>query len=227
MVIGIYTLKIKQYSLLLNRAAGATQPILETKSIITGFLKRKRPALTSQPNPENTDTGVSCSPQQLHFTPARPKKSKLKGVMGMLRTDKNGKQIKTGDIVKIEGGYFKADNGTFLVKCSPGDPNWNGSEYSLRKCNKKGEESNAKYSISFWPLMITINSYDKRLEAKRHNAEHATIEVIGSVKIYELNVKQSRGWNDYEYRELATESRYKELLTYSHTKVEVIKEVAI
>ena len=96
----------------------------------------------------------------------------------MLMTDKNGKKIKTGDIVRIEGGYFKADNGTFLVKNSPGDPQWSGSDYSLRKCNKKGEESEAKYATAFWPLCITTNSYQKRHEAKRHNAEHSTIEVI-------------------------------------------------
>ena len=136
--------------------------------------------------------------------------------------DKNGKQIKTGDIVRIEGGYFKADNGTFLVEKSPGDPIWSGSDYCLKKCNKKGEESTAKCTTAFWPLMVTVNSRDKRLEAKRHNAEHATIEIIGSVRIYELDVKQSRGWNDYEYKELATEKRYQELLTYNHTKVEIL-----
>jgi len=139
--------------------------------------------------------------------------------------DKNGKQIKTGDIVKIEGGYFKSDNGTFVVKHSPGDPQWNGSDYSLRKCNKKGEESDAKYTVAFWPLMVTTNSYQKRVEAKAHNKEHATIEIIGSVKIYNLLVKEVRGWNDYEYKELATEKRYNELLTYQHTKVEILTTV--
>jgi len=138
--------------------------------------------------------------------------------------DKNGKEIKTGDIVKIEGGYFKADNGTFLVKNSPGDPNWSGSDYCLRKCNKKGEESEAKYATAFWPLMVTTNSREKRIAAKQHNKDHATIEIIGSVKVYELFVKQSRGWNDYEYKELATEKRYNELLTYRNTKIEIISE---
>jgi len=75
--------------------------------------------------------------------------------------DKNGKEIKTGDIVRIEGGYFKSDNGTFIVKHSPGDPNWNGSDYCLTKCNKKGEESNTKYSTAFWPLIVTINNREK------------------------------------------------------------------
>jgi len=73
--------------------------------------------------------------------------------------------------------------------------------------------------------MVTINNRDKRIEAKRHNAEHATIEVIGSVKVYELVVKERRGWNDYEHKELATEKRYKELLTYNYTQVEIVREV--
>lgn len=138
--------------------------------------------------------------------------------------DKNGKKIKTGDIVRIEGGYFKADNGIFVVKHSPGDPSWNGSDYCLTKCNKKGVESGTKYATAFWPIMITTNSYQKRVEARAHNKEYATIEIIGSVKVYDLIVKQNRGWNEYEYRELATEQRYNELLTYRNTKIEIVAE---
>lgn len=92
--------------------------------------------------------------------------------------DKNGKELKTGCIVKIEGGYFKADNGTFLVKHSPGDENWMGSDYCLRKCNKKGEESNTKYSTAFWPLMVTVSSREKRIAAKEHNKANAQIEIL-------------------------------------------------
>jgi hypothetical protein len=136
--------------------------------------------------------------------------------------DKNSKEIKTGDIVKIEGGYFKADNGTFLVKNSPGDPTWSGSDYSLRKCNKRGEESESKYSTAFWPLMVTVSSREKYYAAKQHNKEHATIEIIGSVKIYELFIKQNKGWNTYEYKEIATEKRYQELLTNKYTVVEIV-----
>jgi hypothetical protein len=137
-------------------------------------------------------------------------------------TDKNGKEIKTGDIVKIEGGYFKADNGTFIVKHSPGDPSWNGSDYSLKKCNKKGEESDAKNSIAFWPLMVSVNSHEKRIAARQHNKEHSTIEIIGNVKVYDLIIKQNWGCNTHEYRELATEKRYQELLTYRNTEIEII-----
>lgn len=136
--------------------------------------------------------------------------------------DKNGKEIKTGDIVKIEGGYFKADNGLFVVKNSPGDPSWGGSDYSLRKCNKKGVESIAKYSIAFWPLTVTTNSRDKRITAHAHNKEYATIEVIGRVKVYDVMIKENRGWNEYEHRELATEKRYQELLGYQYAKIEVL-----
>jgi hypothetical protein len=142
----------------------------------------------------------------------------------MLMIDKNGKEIKTGDIVKIEGGYFKADNGTFLVKHSPGDPSWSGSDYSLRKCNKKGEESETKYATAFWPLMVTVSSRDKRIAAHAHNKEYATIEIIGSVKVYELIVKQDMCLNTYEYNEIATEKRYNELLTYRNTEVKIISE---
>lgn len=136
--------------------------------------------------------------------------------------DKNGKEIKTGDIVRIEGGYFKADNGLFVVKNSPGDPQWNGSDYSLRKCNKKGVESEAKYAVAFWPLMVTTNSRNKRIAAHAHNKEHATIEIIGRVKVYDVMTKENRGWNDYEHRELATEKRYQELLGYQYAKIEVL-----
>lgn len=92
--------------------------------------------------------------------------------------DKNGKPIKKGDIVKIEGGYFKADNGLFRVAHAPGDADWLGKDWSLRKLNKDGTDSKSKHNVAFWPLMVTVNSSQKCREAKRHNAEYATIEVI-------------------------------------------------
>ena len=54
-------------------------------------------------------------------------------------TDKNGKEIVTGDIVRITGAYFKTDNSLYFVERSPGDLNWNGDIYSLRKIGKKGK----------------------------------------------------------------------------------------
>lgn len=92
--------------------------------------------------------------------------------------DKNGIVIKTGDLVKIENGYFKSDNGYFIVENSPGDVYWSGNDYSLHKSNSKGVLSNTKYKIAFWPISITINSMDQKIKAKEHNNKYATIEVI-------------------------------------------------
>lgn len=96
----------------------------------------------------------------------------------MLMTDKNGKQIKHGDMVKIEGGFFKADNGLFRVEHAPGDENWLGNDYCLKRVKKDGTQSTGKYTTAFWPLMVTVNSYEKRIQAREHNANFATIEVI-------------------------------------------------
>ena len=142
--------------------------------------------------------------------------------------DKNGVELKTGQIVKIEGGYFKADNGTFVIKCTPGDPQWLGNYYSLKKCNKKGKESETKYSTASWPIMVTVNSQEKTMLAKEHNKKHATIEVMGEVKIYEILVKQTICYgNTSEHRELATKKRYQELLTWRNTEIEIISQTDI
>jgi hypothetical protein len=91
--------------------------------------------------------------------------------------DKNGIEIKTGDVVEITGAFFKNDNGLYFVEHSAGDPDWCGSDHSLRKISKKGKISTAKYNIGFWPIMITTNSWEKRIEARSWNSEHAEIEV--------------------------------------------------
>ena len=92
--------------------------------------------------------------------------------------DKNGRQIKTGDLVRIEGGYFKSDNGLFRVMHAPGDPDWCGKKWCLYRANKNGTISKSKHRTAFWPLLVTVSSRQKRIEAACHNAEHATIEVI-------------------------------------------------
>ena len=58
--------------------------------------------------------------------------------------DKNGVELRTGQIVKITGAYFKNDNGLYFVTHSPGDPGWCGSNYSLTKISKAGKISKAK-----------------------------------------------------------------------------------
>lgn len=92
--------------------------------------------------------------------------------------DKNGVEIKTGDIVKVEGGFFKRDNGLFVVKHVPGDPNWCGKDISLTKISKGGKISTTKHKTAFFPIFVTVNDYFKKCEAKEWNKEHATIEVV-------------------------------------------------
>ena len=91
--------------------------------------------------------------------------------------DKNGVEIKTGMIVQINGAYFKNDNGLYYVDHSPGDPGWCGKDHCLKKISKAGKISKAKYSICFWPIMVTVNG-PKYYDAKRWNADHAQIEVM-------------------------------------------------
>lgn len=91
--------------------------------------------------------------------------------------DKNGVEIKTGQIVEITGGYFKNDNGLYFVTHSPGDPSWSGSSYSLTKISKTGRISKAKYNLCFWPLSPVVSDRFKTFEARAWNAEHAQIEV--------------------------------------------------
>ncbi len=96
----------------------------------------------------------------------------------MTMKDKNGVEIKKGDKVVITGAYFKSDNGLWRVEHAPGDPDWYGKDYSLRRLNKNGTDSKGKYNICFWPLGVFVNGYQKRMEARAHNAQHAQIEVV-------------------------------------------------
>ena len=47
--------------------------------------------------------------------------------------DKNGIEIKTGDIVEVAGAFFKNDNGLYFVEHSPGDPSWSGQDHCLKR----------------------------------------------------------------------------------------------
>ena len=85
--------------------------------------------------------------------------------------DKNGVEMKTGDIVRVSGAYFKNDNGLWFIERSPGDPSWCGSSYSLMKLKRNGQPSS-------WPIAIFTNSWVTRNEARRWNEEHAEIEVV-------------------------------------------------
>lgn len=106
--------------------------------------------------------------------------------------DKNGIEIKTGDIVEITGAYFKCDNGLYLVKHSPGDPTWSGTDHSLTKISKSGKLSTAKHRQGFWPIMSFVSDHFKSLKARRWNKEHAQIEIV-SVKDMAPSVAYFRG----------------------------------
>lgn len=95
--------------------------------------------------------------------------------------DRNGIEMKTGDVVRIDGAFFANDNGLYYVRHSPGDPGWTGRDHSLRKIGKRGKISKAKYSISFWPLCSFVSDYFKNQEARAWNKEHASIEVISGI----------------------------------------------
>lgn len=92
-------------------------------------------------------------------------------------TDKNGTEIRTGDIVEITGAYFKNDNGLYFVQASPGDPTWCGSDHSLIRISKAGKISKAKHNLCFWPIMALTNDRSKNAEARVWNRDHAQIEI--------------------------------------------------
>ena len=92
-------------------------------------------------------------------------------------TDKNNRTMKTGDVVEITGAYFKNDNGLYFVEHTPGDPNWSGRDYCLRRIKRNGELSTAKDNLCFWPISAFVNSRDKRAAANQWNQAHAEIEI--------------------------------------------------
>lgn len=95
--------------------------------------------------------------------------------------DKNGVEIRTGDVVKISNAYFKNDNGLYYVEYSPGDLSWSGTAYSLHKVKRNGQISTAKYSIAFWPLVSFTNNREKNIASREWNKVHATIEIVTGI----------------------------------------------
>jgi hypothetical protein len=104
-------------------------------------------------------------------------------------TDKNGREIKTGNAVMITGAYFKNDNGLFKVIHSPGDENWLGDDHCLYKMNKDGSISKSKYKTSFWPLSAVTNNFEKNRLSREHNKINAQIEVIDFAPAYAVPAK--------------------------------------
>ena len=95
--------------------------------------------------------------------------------------DKNGIEMRTGDIVKIENAFFKNDNNYYFIINTPGDPSWCGKDYCLQKIGKRGKISKVKGSVAFWPLSSFCSDMRKNFEADAHNKKHATIEIIDTI----------------------------------------------
>ena len=121
--------------------------------------------------------------------------------------DKNGIEMKTGDIVRVLGAYFKNDNGLYFVEHSPGDPSWCGKDHCLHKLCKSGKISTAKYNLAFWPLKSYTNDRWKRAESNIHNESHATIEILHGINTdYIKNFFEEKAQN---FREEEKEYRWR------------------
>lgn len=94
--------------------------------------------------------------------------------------DKNGKEMRTGDIVKISGAYTKRHNGYFVIEHAPGDVSWIGKDYSLQRLKKNGEYSNGSYTTQFWPLSYFSNNREHNA-AREHDSKNATIEIVENI----------------------------------------------
>ena len=86
--------------------------------------------------------------------------------------DKNGREIKMGDIVRVENGYFKSSNGLFFVESEYKNSLW------LVKIAKNGKISVNSKSSQSWPLKSYCSDRTKNYEASAHNKANATIEVV-------------------------------------------------
>ena len=100
--------------------------------------------------------------------------------------DMNGIEIRTGQIVEISGAFFQNDNGYYFVECAPGDPDWCGKYYSLKKVTKKGKISTAKRNLCSWPIGIYVSDPWKRMSAKEWNEKNAKIEVKNGISRSEV-----------------------------------------
>lgn len=118
--------------------------------------------------------------------------------------DNNDVQIKAGDIVKIEGAFFKNDNGLYYVEQDGTNKTYcGGDSLTLYKICKNGKLSTAKYNICFFPIRSTVSDYVKTAQANAWNKEHATIEVVYNVdnsnviERFEEEARRAKEASDY------------------------------
>jgi hypothetical protein len=126
--------------------------------------------------------------------------------------------------VRVEGGYFKTDNGLFRIAHSPNDGAWLGNDHSLRKVNKDWCDSKAVHVVGFYPIMVTVGSREKRILAHEHNKKNATIEVIGTIPIFKVKTIQ-RMYNHIERLSYCTESELLELYSQERIEIDIIEYI--
>ena len=100
--------------------------------------------------------------------------------------DKNGKELRCGDIVLISNAYFKNDNGYWFVEQDGHNKAYSSGPDSLtlQKVGKTGKVSTCKGHIAFWPLISFCSDYQKNVAARAWNLEHATIEKVETVPTF-------------------------------------------
>lgn len=157
--------------------------------------------------------------------------------------DKNGKEMRTGDIVKVSGAYTKRHNGYFVIEHTPGDVSWLGEDYSLQRLKKNGEYSNGSYTTQFWPLSYFSNNKTHNELAREHDSKNATIEIVENINtefiianFNEKSEKSLKAAKDYAWRfgedsevtkkTIAQSEHYKKVVEYIKEKEKKIEENA-
>ncbi len=99
--------------------------------------------------------------------------------------DSNGKEIRTGDFVRVSGAYFKTSNGLFLVTSAGDTPNCYGGSVWMHKVKQSGELCvNRAGSTQSLPIGYYCSDARKNREAKAHDAENLRFEVVDNVPTY-------------------------------------------
>lgn len=157
--------------------------------------------------------------------------------------DKNGKEMRTGDIVKISGAYTKRHNGYFVIEHTPGDASWLGSDYSLQRLKKNGEYSKGKYTTQFWPLLYLSNNAMNNALAYEHDRKNATIEIVENINTEfiiahfgeesENSFESAKTWawrfgeeSEVTKKEIARAEHYKKVVEYIREKEKNVEESA-
>lgn len=157
--------------------------------------------------------------------------------------DKNGKEMRTGDIVKISGAYTKRHNGLFVIEHTPGDVSWLGEDYSLQRLKKNGEYSSGSYTTQFWPLSYFSNNREHNAAAREHDSKNATIEIVENINAEfiishfeeesENGFESAKTWacrfgedSEVTKKEIARAEHYKKVVEYIKGKEKKEEEIA-